>query len=110
MSNPGRNPKFNDFDGTLNSFYWLSPHNLFCEATPLPDPVQSCLVDQKPIQSSPIRSVRTVQIFVHVVKRIGTYIFHLLTSFMNISVEFAARNPRKCFMFHDTTDLYSNMK
>ena len=30
-----------------------------------PDPVQSGLVDQKPIQSNPIRFVRTVQICVH---------------------------------------------
>ena len=33
MSNPERNLKFKDFDGTLSSFYRFSPHNLFCEAT-----------------------------------------------------------------------------
>ena len=47
-----------------------------------PDPVQSGLVDQKPIQSSPIHLVRTVQIFIHCIKCIHTYIIHLLTSFM----------------------------
>ena len=37
-----------------------------------PDPVQSDLVDQKPIQSNPIRLVRTEQILVHCVGKAYT--------------------------------------
>ena len=49
-----------------------------------PDPVQSSLVDQKPIQSSPIRLVRNVQILVDSVKCIGTYTY----SFVNFLHEY----------------------
>ena len=75
-----------------------------------PDPVQSGLVDQKPIQSNPIRLVRTVQIFIYCVKCIHTCIIHLLTPFMKMSVDFAARKPPKRYMFYDKNNLSSNMK
>ena len=74
-----------------------------------PDPVQSGLVDQKPIHSSPIRLVRTVQIFVHSAMCIHTHI-HLLISFVNMSVDFAVISPPKQYMFYDKNDLFSNMK
>ena len=52
-----------------------------------PDPVQSGLVDQKPIQSNPICLGRTVQIFVHCVKCIHTYTY----SFVNLLHKYVGR-------------------
>ena len=60
-----------------------------------PDSVQSRLVDQKPIQSNPIRLYELYNFF-HCVKCIHTLIY---LTFMNISVDFAARNPPKRYMY-----------
>ena len=75
-----------------------------------PDPVQSGLVGQKPIQSNPIHLVRTVKVFVHCVK-----CMHRIYSFVNflreyVGIEFAARNPPKRYMFYENNNLSSNMK
>ena len=76
-----------------------------------PDPVQSGLVGQKPIQSNPICLVRTVKVFVYCVKCIHRYTY----SFVNflhgyVGIDFAARNPSKRYMFYENNNLSSNTK
>ena len=63
-----------------------------------PDPVQSGLVDQKPIQSNPIRLVQTVHIFVHCVGKVYTY-----TSFANFLHEYVGRlrSPKSSKTLYD---------
>ena len=76
-----------------------------------PDPVQSGLVDQKPIQSSPIRYVRTIQIFVEVKSvKVHTYTYSFVSFLYEYFGTFFARNPSKRYMLYDNNDLSSNMK
>ena len=90
-----RGPSASEYETDSFEIIQSSPNPLAGD----PDPVQSGLVDQKPIQSNPIRLVRTAQIFVHCIKCNLRTLIHLLPSFMNMSVDFATRNPSKRYMF-----------
>ena len=67
-------------DTTIDSSYYETDSFERIQSSPIPlagdpDPVQSGLVGQKPIQSNPIHLVRTVKVCVHCVKCMHSYLF-----------------------------------